>query len=146
MRSDYALYTIAVIFFILTGIVLAYQSQMKELWTVATFVLGLLFLALGYSQKPKTLTTSTMTTTTPSVPSTIMEEVTETAKETLPSSIELTEVKGIGTKRKEQLTSIGIHSVRDLSKAVPEELATKLQVSPKRTKTWIQNAKKLAAD
>ena len=53
MRLDYALYVIAVVLFILTGIMLAYQSSMKELWTVTTFVLGLLFLALGSPKQEK---------------------------------------------------------------------------------------------
>jgi len=53
MRSDYALYAVAAIFFILTGLVLAYQSEMKELWTVTTFVLGLLSIGVGYLQRPR---------------------------------------------------------------------------------------------
>ncbi len=146
MRLDYLLYALAVVLFILTGIVLAYQSQMKELWTVATFVLGLLFLALGYTQRPKVMTASTVTLDIPSVPSTIMEEKIETAEEVSPPSVELTEVKGIGEKRKEQLKSVGIHSVEELGAASAEELATKLDVSPKRTKTWIEDAKKLVKE
>ena len=146
MRSDYLLYALAVILFILTGIVLAYQSQMKELWTVATFVLGLLFLALGYTQRPKIMTTSTETLEIQSVPSTTIEGEIETAEEVAPPGVELTAVRGIGEKRKEQLESIGIHSVEELSGASAEDLATKLDVSPKRTKTWIEDAKKLAKE
>lgn len=144
MRSDYAMYAVAVILFILTGIVLAYQSQMKELWTVATFVLGLLFLALGYTQRPKVMTASIETLEIPNVPSTITEERIETAEEVAPPGVGLTSIRGIGEKRKEQLESVGIHNVKELSVASAEDLATKLDVSPKRTKTWIKDAKKLA--
>ena len=58
MRSDYALYGVAIIFFILTGIVLAYQVELKELWVVTTAVLGLLFVGLGCSQRPKLMVTT----------------------------------------------------------------------------------------
>lgn len=152
MRLDYILYIAAVVLFILTGIVLAYQHSMKELWTVTTFVLGLLCVALGYSQRPKIMPTSTQTPTLPSIPSVIAEKETEVEEEiknipeTTPYPMELTEIRGIGEKRKDQLESIGIHSINELVGASVEDLAAKLEVSPKRVKAWIENAKKLVKE
>ncbi|MEM2816845.1 MAG: hypothetical protein QXY34_06680, partial [Candidatus Bathyarchaeia archaeon] len=54
MRLDYALYAVAIILFIVTGVALAYPSvEPKELWVVSTAVLGLVFVGLGYLQRPK---------------------------------------------------------------------------------------------
>jgi len=141
MRSDYALYTVAVIFFILTGIVLAYQVEQTELWTVTTVVLGLLFIGLGYSQRPKA-TTSEAPQMAPTTPATIAEEEAEIVTEAAPKVVELTEVKGIGEKRAEQLKGLGINSIEDLAKASAKDLAVKLKISPKITGKWIENAKK----
>jgi predicted flap endonuclease-1-like 5' DNA nuclease len=142
MRSDYALYTVAIIFFILTGIVLAYQVELKELWTVTTVVLGLLFIGLGYSQRPRATTIET--STVPTAPTTITEKETQTAIEAASTAMVLTEVKGIGEKRAKQLTGLGINGIEDLAEASAEDLAAKLKISPKITGKWIGNAKKLA--
>ncbi len=145
MRSDYALYTVAIIFFILTGIVLAYQVELKELWTVATVVLGLLFIGLGYSQRPKPAAATMEALPAPTVPTTITEEKTEILTEAAPTTVAaLTEVKGIGEKRAEQLKTLGINSIEDLAQASAKDLAAKLKISPKITGRWIENAKKLA--
>jgi len=50
MRSDYALYMVAIIFFIITGMSIALA---ENLWVVTTAILGFLFIGLGYTQKPK---------------------------------------------------------------------------------------------
>jgi predicted flap endonuclease-1-like 5' DNA nuclease len=142
MRSDYALYTVAIIFFILTGIILAYQTELKELWTVTTVVLSLLFIGLGYSQRPKTEAMVIEAPPAPTVPTTVTEEKTEIIMEAAPSVKALTEVKGIGEKRAEQLKAINISSMEDLAKASAKDLATKLEISPKITRKWIGNAKK----
>ena len=144
MRSDYAFYTIALILFILTGIVLAYPPESKELWIVTTAVLGLLFIGLGYSQRPKAETKATAIETPPPTPS----PVTEVVEEKIPAEIalpkvELTKVKGIGEKRAEQLKALGISNMDDLAKASADDLAAKLKVSPKITGKWIENAKQL---
>jgi len=144
MRSDYALYTVAIIFFILTGIVLAYQVELKELWTVATVVLGLLFIGLGYSQRPKPAAATMEALPAPTVPTTMTEEKTEVLTEAAPATVALTEVKGIGEKRAEQLKTLGINSIEDLAQASAKDLAAKLKISPKITGRWIENAKKLA--
>jgi len=55
----------------------------------------------------------------------------------------LTEVKGIGQKRFEQLKVIGIDSVKKLAESDPKEIAEKLGVSEKRFSRWIENANNL---
>ena len=147
MRSDYALYTVAIIFFIITGIVFAIQMDetYKSLGIITTAVLGIFFIGLGYTQRPK-VETKTITTTieapqpTPPTTQLVQEEI---PKETAPIRRELTEVKGIGAKRAEQLKALNIVSVEDLAKASAKDLASKLKVSPKIAERWIENAKKL---
>jgi len=58
MRSDYLLYLLAVVFFIITAVSLAYVMDQveKSLWVVSTVVLGLFSAGLGYYQRPKAKT------------------------------------------------------------------------------------------
>jgi len=143
MRSDYALYIVAIIFFIITGMAFALELAEFErnLWTVTTVILGLLFIGLGYSQRPKSKTISIEPPLTP--PPTVTEEKTETVMEAAPTVVALTDVKGIGEKRAEQLKALGINNVDNLAKASAKDLAGKLEISPKFTRRWITNAKKL---
>jgi predicted flap endonuclease-1-like 5' DNA nuclease len=144
MRSDYALYTVAIIFFILTAIAaFAQQLEEKNLWVITTTVLGLLFIGLGYSQRPKATTIETPLPPS-TTPATITEEQAETTIEAAPTVRALTEVKGIGEKRAKQLESLGINSTEDLVETSAKDLAAKLSVSPKITRKWIENARKLA--
>ncbi|NIO36337.1 hypothetical protein GTO27_01390 [Candidatus Bathyarchaeota archaeon] len=145
MRSDYILYTLAILFFIMTAAVLAYQVEMKTLWTIATFVLGLLFIGLGYSQRPKVTTVETTTYSRPTPPA-IQERKEETITVAPPISVPLTEVRGIGDKRSEQLKAAGIMSISDLADASAEDLATKLDISEKTTARWVRDARKLAEE
>jgi predicted flap endonuclease-1-like 5' DNA nuclease len=153
MRSDYALYMVAIIFFIITGISIVLA---ENLWVVTTAVLGLLFAGLGYTQKPKAKPKATMMVETPpsapTPPSTVIptatqvvneEKIEVTTEAAAPSVLGLTEVNGIGEKRKEQLNTLGISNVEDLAKASADILATKLKISPKITGKWIENARKL---
>lgn len=55
----------------------------------------------------------------------------------------LSEVKGIGQKRLEQLKAIGVDSVKKLAESDPKELAKKLEVSKKTSSKWIENAKNI---
>jgi predicted flap endonuclease-1-like 5' DNA nuclease len=159
------LYAVAIIFFILTGAVAAIYWTEQQLWVVTTAVLGLVFIGLGYTQRPKppTITTAATTTTTttslattapappgpqPAPTQTQMEEV-ETPPpvptvEVPPPTLETMKVKGIGEKRAAQLKAVGINSIEDLAKASAKDLATKLQISPKITGKWIENAKGIA--
>jgi predicted flap endonuclease-1-like 5' DNA nuclease len=153
MRSDYALYTVAIIFFILTAITAFTLAEFeRNLWVVTTAILGLLFIGLGYTQKPKPQAITVeappqapapeMPTPSP-VTEVMKEEKVETVVEVAPQKMELTKVKGIGEKRAEQLKALDIRSVEDLTKASVEDLAEKLKISPKITGRWIENAKKL---
>ncbi len=153
MRSDYALYTVAIIFFII-GIFFAIQMEesYKSLGIIATTVLGIFFIGLGYLQRPraKVQTTVTAPPAAPSptqlapptpTPTEVVEE--KTVEIAAPAWTPLTMVKGIGEKRSEQLKALGINSVEELAKASAKELASKLKISPKITQRWIENAKRL---
>jgi predicted flap endonuclease-1-like 5' DNA nuclease len=148
MRSDYALYIVAVIFFLITAssFAVTLAEFERSLWIVTTVVLGLLFLGLGYTQRPKIETAKTQTLSSipqPTAP-TPAPTVTETVAEIAPSQeMELTAVKGIKTKREGQLKAIGISSVEELAKASAEDVAGKLKISPKITTRWIEEAKRL---
>ena len=160
MRSDYTLYIVAIIFFIITGMSFALVSAEFErnLSAVTTAILGLLFFGLGYTQRPKPQPIAVKAPPPPASPPAVaapaLPPVVEVVKEEkpeivveaapVPSIMELTEVKGIGEKRKEQLKALGISSVEDLAKASAEDLAEKLKISPKITGRWIENAKTLA--
>ncbi|MGQ9529835.1 MAG: helix-hairpin-helix domain-containing protein [Candidatus Bathycorpusculaceae bacterium] len=148
MRSDYALYTVAIIFFILTAVVLVYQEvEFRELWVVTTAVLGLLFVGLGYSQRarPQVKTAEPAPTPTPQPTATeiIVEEKPMPTAEAAPPTIELIQVKGIKEKRAGQLKAVGINSVEDLAKASAEDLAAKLKISPKIVEKWIEDARRI---
>ncbi len=160
MRSDYALYAVAVIFFIITGIVFAIQIEAtyKSLGIIATMVLGIFFIGLGYTQRPKAKVQTTVAAPSPTVPATppptqptipsssieaVEEKAVGTVEMAAPAGTPLTEVKGIGEKRAEQLKALGIKSVEELAKTSAEELASKLKISPKITRRWVENAKKL---
>ena len=162
MRSDYALYAVAVIFFIMTGIVLAYSYfayviEFRELWILTTAVLGLAFIGIGYSQRPRqTIISAPSHTVTPSTPpkvkssiaesvvtKTMKPEKTDMVAEADVSTGGLSRIKGIGEKRSGQLRTLGIGSVEELAKARPRQLAGKLKVSTKTTRKWIQNAKEI---
>jgi len=156
MRSDYALYAVAVIFFILTAITAFTLAEFeRNLSVITTAVLGFLFIGLGYSQRPKPRApaieappppalTPMLTPPTPStVTEVVKEEKPEIVAEAPPPKIELTQVKGVKEKRAAQLKAVGISNVEDLAKASAKDLAGKLKISPKITGTWIENAKKL---
>jgi predicted flap endonuclease-1-like 5' DNA nuclease len=165
MRSDHALYAVALIFFAITIISFAVTEVLTELGrnlsVVATAVLGLLFAGLGYTQRPRTKT-ETIRPPPPaplatSPPPVIAETVEATGHQETEASIEpaqakielprieLTAVKGIKEKRAEQLKILGIRSVEELANASAKDLAGKLKISPKFTEQWIESAKGLLA-
>jgi len=57
--------------------------------------------------------------------------------------IDLSEVKGIGAKRAEQLRDVGIDSAEDLAEVDPEFLSENLRISEKMASRLIGNARKL---
>ena len=163
MRLDYALYVVAIILFILTGVVAVYAAT-QQLWVVTTAVLGFVCIGIGYWQRPHEQTTTQITTPKPvmtiappasvinppppPMPTKIIEEakIVEPVKsiaETSASLGTLLDVKGIKEKRAQQLKAIGINSIEDLAKASPEDLASKLKIAPYFTGQWIENAKKI---
>jgi predicted flap endonuclease-1-like 5' DNA nuclease len=160
MRSDYALYNVALIFFIITAtsFVLVNAELERNLSTVTTAVLGLLFLAVGYTQRPR-VRVSAMEPAIPQplavpqpplvieIPKQEEMKVVETPNPvTSPSITPLTSVKGIKEKRAEQLKNSGINSVEDLAKASATDLASKLKIASYFTEKWIQSAKELLAN
>lgn len=67
MRTDYALYVVAIVCFII-AIYTATQPGDTQLYISAITILGIIFIGLGYMARPKE-TTLTPTTPTPSPPS-----------------------------------------------------------------------------
>ena len=59
MRMDYVSYAIAIILFIITLSAVTYQSAFKptQVWIITPIVIGLAFIGLGYTQRPKISTT-----------------------------------------------------------------------------------------
>jgi predicted flap endonuclease-1-like 5' DNA nuclease len=168
MRLDYALYTVAVICFIISGVWAAYQAVQTHVWIVTPVVFGLVFIGLGYTQRPRQSVTTQMavappppavvTVPAPKVTEVVVEEKKpEEAKpeptvqavqaipvaEVKPPSPGLLQVKGIKEKRAQQLNAIGINTVDDLSRASAEDLAAKLKIAPYFTGKWIENAKEI---
>ena len=143
MRSDYALYSVGIILFVITCVVLLYPVEYQQVFVVATAVGGLFFIGLGYTQRPKPEAKTIETTAPPTVETVREEERPATITEATPPVSELTKVKGIGAKRADQLKALGINSIRDLANASAKDLAKKLEISPKITTRWIENAKAL---
>jgi predicted flap endonuclease-1-like 5' DNA nuclease len=151
MRSDYALYGVAIIFFILTGMVFAVPEEQigsRPVWVVATVVLGLVFLGLGYFQRLKVRVKAVKVSPappppTPPTPTEVRVEEKPAAAEVSPPKVELTRIKGIKEKRAGQLRALGINDAEDLAKASAKDLASKLKISPKIVRRWIEEAKEL---
>jgi predicted flap endonuclease-1-like 5' DNA nuclease len=158
MRLDYVLYIVAIICFIITGGV-AYAATQQQLWIVIPAVVGLAFIGIGYTQRPKEETITQMAVAPPPPPlTTARAEVTQVKQEIKmeekkiepspvieikPATHELLEVKGIKDKRALQLKAVGIDTVEDLAKASATDLATKLKIAPYFTGKWIENAKQI---
>ncbi|RLG91683.1 hypothetical protein DRO34_03730 [Candidatus Bathyarchaeota archaeon] len=149
MRVDYILYVIAIVCFAAAASITALYT-VETLWIVTLAVLGFIFLGLGYIQKPaETIVQKTVAPTSPQPAPTATQtpkvlEAPKKAAVTEEMVSELTQVKGIGAKRAEQLERLGIKTIKDLAEASAEELAAKLEISPKITGKWITNAKELA--
>jgi predicted flap endonuclease-1-like 5' DNA nuclease len=169
MRSDYVLYAVAVICFIITGLTFAFTltNLERNLSVLTTVILGLLFIGVGFSQRPKPKPQSyeiavprPAPAPAPPPPATEPAPVQEVVQQPKPETVEtvpevtpvvaqikpameLTTVKGIKGKRAEQLRALGINTVEDLANASSNELAAKLKIASYFTDKWIQNAKEL---
>jgi len=160
MRSDYVLYAVAIMCFIVTGAVAAYAAT-QQLWIVTTAVIGIAFIGAGYTQRPRERTQTQIAVSPPPPPpipqtpkavemkiENKVEEIkaepqTAPVIEVKPPSVGLLDVKGIKDKRAQQLKAVGINSVEDLAKASAEDLAAKLKIAPYFTGKWIENAKEI---
>ena len=168
MRLDYTIYILAVILLVVTILPFVIQIEgvndsERNLWVVLTLGLGLLSIGLGYSQRPKTSAqsckippilpettkdvTSSEKPTKKLIENKIESEVTHINNNEEPISskyqIELTQIKGIGEKRVDQLNALGIQTVNDLSNESATDIAKKLKISPKITRKWKSTAKKM---
>jgi predicted flap endonuclease-1-like 5' DNA nuclease len=171
MRLDYTLYVLAIILFIITVIpfvapIGGETPETQSVWVVASVVLGLLSLGLGYAQRPKTEAQAcqpaisrtqetlpeTQPVTTTRAPKEEQTEVpmekpvmkeTPTMATPTATTRELTHVKGIGEKRAAQLKALGINSVDELANASAKTVAKKLKISPKIVDKWISSAKEI---
>jgi predicted flap endonuclease-1-like 5' DNA nuclease len=170
MRLDYALYVLAAVLLIISVVPFVAPVGMDapettSVWVVATVVLGLLSIGVGYSQRPKTEaqacqppTPTPQETMPPTQTATMMEAPKEEAEAPIEkaamkeaptiavpaaASIDLTQVKGIGEKRATQLKALGINNADDLSKASAKTIAKKLKISPKIVDKWVSSAKEL---
>lgn len=135
MRTDYVLYAIGGIFLVVACYTLIDKASLEKLmggmliYSSIVFVLvlfGITAIIFGLSSRPRKQMM-------PSIDSPLVVE----------PLMDLTRVKGIGQKRVEELKSLGIVSVVDLSTASAEQLAKKLQISSKITQQWIKEARDL---
>ena len=176
MRLDYVSYAVAIVFFIVTLAAAVYSFAQQQVWVVTTVVVGLAFIGLGYTQRPRPAAPPVTTSVPPPPPSQPQQQQEQqqpqmpevqvpevTAAPTQPTVANavkleeakpvvqplqfppggLTDVKGIGEKRAAQIRALGITSVEDLAKASAKDLAAKLNISPKITGKWIENAKEI---
>ena len=135
LRSDYVLYIIGAIFFAATGYALFDRVSLEDaiggmlIYSAIVFVMalfGLTAFIFGYNLRPRERNFLSIA-----------------LSPTVEVLMELTHVKGIGEKRAEQLKSLGIVTLADLSMASAEELARKLQISSKITNRWIMDARNM---
>jgi len=153
MRSDYALYAVAVICLILASVVFAtsyagYRIMYPPYDTVTVAVLvilGGISAGAGYLTRPEEIVLAPPARPPPPKPA--AEGITPTtspAPKTAPTSrINITEVRGIGPKRAEQLKALDINTAQDLADTSASALAAKTELSPKITQKWIREAKRL---
>jgi len=128
-----------------------------SLWIVTTVVLGLVFIGVGYTQRPREALATHMPVAPPPPPATPKAvEIVEQKKpepivqvqprpivEVKLPQVGLLDVKGIKEKRALQLKAIGVNTVEDLAGASAEDLAAKLKIAPYFTGKWIENAKEI---
>jgi predicted flap endonuclease-1-like 5' DNA nuclease len=167
MRLDFSLYVLGALLLIITVVPLVITiegvgPEARNLWMVATVVLGFLSIGLGYSQRPKTKAQACESAEPLSVEpvsdTPISTEVEKSKEVTVEEAAidepmtstdlvtvdDLTQVKGIGEKRAAQLKALGINSFTELANASAKNLAKKMKISSKTTKKWINSAKELA--
>jgi hypothetical protein len=151
MRSDYALYTVSVICFVLAAIVFAIvaggyhfmEPQISLVTTVVLAVLGLISAGAGYLVRPEEIIPPPIprpAAPKPSAPPTPLP------KRTVTPPVEITEVRGIGPKRAERLRALGINTAQDLAETTATTLAAKTGLSTKITQKWVREAKRFTEE
>ena len=151
MRSDYALYVVAVICFILAAVVfagstdyagyLAMEQQISMVTTAVLVILGLISAGAGYLVRPEEMMPAPPPR--PLAPKPSAPPPTPPPKITTTPTIDITEVKGIGLKRAERLRALGINSAQDLAKSSATLLAANMGISSRITHKWVREAEKL---
>jgi predicted flap endonuclease-1-like 5' DNA nuclease len=162
MRLDYTLYVLAALLLIITIVpyvapIGVETTETRSVWVVASVVLGLLSIGLGYSQRPKTGAQACQPTV--AMPQKTIEapkeekieppiekpSVNEAPAVSAPAAatVDLTQVKGIGEKRAMQLKALGINSLNELATASAKKIAKNLRLSPKIVNKWIEIAKEI---
>lgn len=69
MRLDYVSYAVAIVFFIVTLAAVVYQTAVEQqVWVVTTVVIGLAFIGVGYTQRPRPAAAPQVTTSAPPPP------------------------------------------------------------------------------
>jgi len=151
MRSDYALYVVAIICFILAAFVLAGSSGyigylaieplISSVATAVLAILGLISAGAGYLVRPGGMTLIPR----PHLPAPKLSSSPPTPQLSLPviPPIDVTEVRGVGPKRAKQLRELGINTAQDLAKTTATTLAAKTELSTKITRKWVRRAKRL---
>src|SRR3989304_827760 len=100
MRSDYALYGVGIIFFVITAFSLIVLGGVEQsLSVVTTVVLGILFVGLGFTLRPSTKTARATAPTAPTAPTPVaietpIKEEKGAVVETECTTLELQSVKG----------------------------------------------------
>ena len=148
MRSDYALYVVAIICFILAAVVFAGYPGMTEdismVTTAVLVVLALISAGAGYLVRPEEMVSPPPTRPPAPKPSTPLSAA--TPKTTTNPPIEITEVKGIGQRRAERLRTLGINTAQDLAKSSATLLAADMGISSKITNNWVREAERLVEE
>jgi predicted flap endonuclease-1-like 5' DNA nuclease len=151
MRSDYTLYVVAIICFILAAVVFAgsadyagylhMETQITMITTAVLAIVGIISAGAGYLVRPQEIMPAPPPR--PPAPKPSAYPPTPPPKITTTPPIEITEVKGIGPKRAEQLRALGINTAQDLAKTTATTLAAKTELSPTITRKWVRAAKRL---
>jgi predicted flap endonuclease-1-like 5' DNA nuclease len=69
MRLDYISYAVAIVFFIVTLAAVVYSTAVEQqVWVVTTVVIGLAFIGVGYTQRPRPAAAPQVTTSAPPPP------------------------------------------------------------------------------
>lgn len=161
MRLDYTLYILGVVLFIITAALFFLITGQNErmISMIVTVTLGAVSLIAGYCMAPKAKVAADQQPIAPATPEVVPpapqqtpvveKPVVATPKAPAPPvkdepESELTQIRGVNKARADQMKANGITTLKELSEASADDLAAKLEVSPRIVKMWIGSAKKLA--